>query len=293
MSRKTAILAQIILLMPLVACQQRVATSSARPFRELYDIEGDGLRVTAVVAPMGLLRAEAERFGREFIEKSLKDGLRYSELLMVEEASVVAGPVFRLERDGSFQVVLNQLFTEGRSDLSTRPTARALQLGPAALLTYRDAGAPEKGRGLVHEVVLRGGYDPTQIKLASGNAVRLLQLTRKPGSKPGNLWLAAFFRSETEPSCAICEGAGARLYTHLQPQQLEVEIRQDAWFSNMSFPLFFPFASDEGFGVYVTLTGKVVPPSVEKYYMGSHTTCRFTAGVLSQCDTYGLREHLH
>jgi len=278
------------LLMLVSACQPAALQHSEKAFEAVYDYDGGGLRATEVVAKKGLLLAETERYGREFVAQSLARGLRYSELRIVEDAHALMPTVFLTEKHTSFQDTLNQLSQDGLITIPSRPIARVVQIESAALLTFREGGKPARGKGLVHEIVIAGDHDPSQIRLKDHGVLRLLVLSSSQVPKPGSLHLKTFFQSEVEPTCAICMEAGKAVNAWLHPRNLEIEVRQDTWFCSMSFPRFFPFASDDGLHVYTSLVGVVVAPTIEQYYRQTHTTCKLVDGVANQCESYGRRE---
>ena len=109
--------------------------------------------------------------------------------------------------------------------------------------------------------------------------------------KLGYLNVYAFFKSDSEPNCATCLELGSQLQRLIKVHALAVEVRHDSWFVGMSYPLYFPFAPASGPGVYADLVGRVVAPSVARYYRQTHTECHlFAAGTKPACETYGRRE---
>ena len=260
----------------------------------LYEIRDSGLHMKGMLFHQGVLtQAIAAEEARRFLSEPLNHSAAFAELAMVEE-KVGEGDTSRHDdttRNGgcvcgySHAALRGATPTQGPIETSrTTPAHRRrclphLSRRPRTRKCHnRHRDYPTKRQSRSNQV---RNKDRFYTSVATGDPqlqTRLFECLR-------------LFQERLGADLRNMSGTRKSATTAYQGHDLAVEVRQDSWFVSMSYPLYFPFAPDNGPGVYADLVGRVIAPSVARYYRQTRTECHlFAAGTPPTCETYGRRE---
>jgi hypothetical protein len=165
---------------------------------------------------------------------------------------------------------------------------RVLRFRGITVMTYRGPHPYPVGQPNVVNEVMGSGADPTLIE-HGGLAMRILRITGTDDT------LHVYIRTPTMPGCDSAELLATKLRTMLKSDEIVLQMRTDAWFSEEDFPLVHPFAPDNEGHVHRSLpSGKfVVPPRVREYYRALPELIFERRSSRETCVLYGVQERTY
>ncbi len=234
------------------------------------DRSGGAVRDRAVIV-------RADQFGPAVIEKLSRRfltearGTALARLTMATNSDALSRALVHTGMNPTYASTVEDIRTY---KLPQTPVARLLVFGGTALLSYRD----EKGYS---ERVIAGS-SVSGIRLSEqGTEFQILHFfLREPGPalSSDSYSITIYLRSSPAVSIAAVVAATKHLVDLTKLPQVDVEVRQDAWFmESFEFPSLLPFQE------------KLELPSNLQFTTAPYVSCGFTTKYGLQCSGHSFR----